>query len=95
VIHCTDILLALAEPLPQWLNFLAMALALLLVGFASFLWFALIRKKRSRRRKRRQFKPRRGEPHERRERNPTLAETGGLPPIREETKTEETPPPPP
>jgi hypothetical protein len=88
-------LLALAEPLPQWLNFSAMALALLLVGFASFLWFALIRKRRHRRRKRRHAKPRRNEPREYRTRNPTLAETGGLPPIREEKKTEETPHPPP
>jgi hypothetical protein len=67
-------LLAVFEPLPQWLNFLAMALAILLVAGGSLLWFLAFRHKRKRKRRH----------HHRREKrsvNPTLAQSGGLPPI--------------
>ena len=78
----TDTLLATFEPLPQWLNFLVMALAIMLVAIASMLWIIFFRKKGPRRRKRHRHrdngpcKP-----------NPTLAESGGLPPIRKEKKS--------
>jgi hypothetical protein len=74
-------LLAVIEPLPQWLYFLIMAVTILLAAFASLFGFVLLRKKirhhhhhHRRRRKRAEL----------RKLNPTLAETGGLPPAREE-----------
>jgi hypothetical protein len=73
-------LLSVYEPLPQWLNFLAMAGGLLLGTFAVLIWFLAHRKKRKRKRKPRH--------HEKRRLNPTLAEAGGLPPAREEKKTD-------
>jgi hypothetical protein len=82
------ILLATFEPLPEWLNFLAMALAIAFVAFAALLWIVLFRKKSRRHRKRHRSHHR--EPHKI---NPTLAESGGLPPIREE-KNSDTPAPP-
>jgi hypothetical protein len=68
-------MLAAMEPLPQWANFLAMALAILLVALGSLIWFAMARKKRKRKRKHHN--------HEKRQLNPTLAECGGLPPKRD------------
>jgi preprotein translocase subunit YajC len=68
------------EPLPQWLNFLAMALVILLTAIGSLIWFLAFRKKRKRKRK--------PHNHEKRQLNPTLAQTGGLPPLREEKKTD-------
>jgi len=86
--HSADTLLAAFEPLPQWLNFLAMAVAILLVALVSFLWFALFRKKKRRHKRKHR---RQGE---QRKLNPTLAESGGLPPVREKKGIEGTPPPP-
>ena len=63
------------EPLPQWANFLVMALVILLVGIGSLIWFVMFRKKRKRKRKHHN--------HEARQLNPTLAECGGLPPRRD------------
>jgi hypothetical protein len=74
-------------PLPQWLNFLAMAVALLLGVFGVFLWAVMFRKKRHRKRRKRHE-------HEKRQLNPTLAESGGLPPLRTERKTDAPTPPP-
>ncbi len=73
-------LLAVYEPLPQWLNFLVMAGSLLLVAFGALIWFLALRNKKKRKRKPRH--------HEKRQLNPTLAEAGGLPPLREEKKTD-------
>ena len=70
------LMLAFAEPLPQWLNFLAMAVTILLVAIGSLIWFISFRKKRKRKRK-----PSRS--GGKRPLNPTLAETGGLPPKRD------------
>jgi hypothetical protein len=81
--NSTDILLATFEPLPQWLNFLAMALSVVLVAFATLLWLVLFRKKGRRQRKRHRHHSR-----EPRKLNPTLAESGGLPPIREEKNSD-------
>jgi cytochrome c-type biogenesis protein CcmH/NrfF len=68
--------LAAIEPLPQWANFLAMALVILLVAIGSLIWFLMFRKKRKRKRKHHS--------HEKRQLNPTLAECGGLPPKRDD-----------
>jgi hypothetical protein len=74
-------MLAAMEPLPQWANFLAMALSILLVAIGSLIWFLMFRKKRKRKRKHHN--------HEKRQLNPTLAECGGLPPVRDENQTDE------
>jgi len=79
-------LLAVSEPLPQWqnqwLNFLAMAGGLLLGAISVLIWLVKFRKKRKRK-----YRQRR---HEERKLNPTLAESGGLPP----KKTDAPAPPP-
>jgi hypothetical protein len=73
-------MLALSEPLQQWLNFLAMAGGMLLVASGTLIWYVVFRKGRKpRKRKRRQH-------HEHRTLNPTLSQTGGLPPVRKEEK---------
>ena len=87
VIIFADTLLAAIEPLPQWRNFLAMAGSLLLVAIGVLLWFVMFRKKRRRKR-------RKHHEHEKRHINPTLAESGGLPPLREEIRTDAPTPPP-
>ena len=74
-------MLAVYEPLPQWLNFLAMAMALILSALGVLIWAIMFRKKR--RRKKRKHHAHRGE----RKPNPTLAEIGGLPPERPEEKS--------
>ena len=74
-------MLAVYEPLPQWLNFLAMFIALVLGTFGVLLWAVMVRKKR--RRKHRKRHEHRGE----RKPNPTLAESGGLPPHRPPEKS--------
>lgn len=79
-------LLAVYEPMPGWLNFLAMAFALVLGVLGVLLWAVMIRKKR--RRKHRPHHAHRGE----RKPNPTLAETGGLPPFRPDENPNDQPP---
>jgi Trk-type K+ transport system membrane component len=68
-------MLAVSAPLPQWFNFLAMAAGMLLGILGVLIWFLFFRKKQKR--KRRQHH------HEKRLANPTLANTGGLPPKRD------------
>jgi hypothetical protein len=68
-------LLAVLQPLPPWLNFLAVAGCMLLGALGVLIWYLFFRKKRKRR-----HKP---QHREKRPLNPTLAETGGLPPRRE------------
>jgi hypothetical protein len=68
-------ILAVFEPLPQWVNFLAVAGCMLLGAVGSLVWFVAFRKKRKRKR--------RHHNHEKHPLNPTLAETGGLPPKRD------------
>ncbi len=72
-------MLAAFEPLPQWANFLAIFAVIVLSAFAVLLWAVLFRKKRKRKYRRHQ--------HEQRKLNPTLAESGGLPPARENEKS--------
>jgi hypothetical protein len=79
-----ETVLAVVKPLPAWLNYLVLVATLLLAAFAVFVWAVAFRKK-PRPRKRRH----RREHHEQRRPNPTLAETGGLPPAHEP----ENPPP--
>lgn len=79
-------MLAVFAPLPQWLNFLAMAVALVLGAFGVLLWAVMFRKRRKR--KYRKHHEHRGE----RKPNPTLAEIGGLPPLRPIEKPNAQPP---
>jgi len=79
-------LLAIFEPLPDWLNFAAMAGALLLGALGVLIWIVMSRKKR--RRKYRKHHEHRGE----RKANPTLAEVGGLPPLRAAENPADQPP---
>ena len=79
-------MLAVYEPLPQWVNFLAIFVAVALVSIGVLLWVVMFRKRR-----RRKHHKRRGH-HEQRKHNPTLAEAGGLPPLRETDKSSDLPP---
>ena len=67
-------LLAVLQPLPPWLNFLAVAGCMLLGALGVLIWYLFFRKKRKRKHKHHRDK---------RPLNPTLAETGGLPPKRD------------
>jgi|GEM_PF-1562549 len=75
-------LMAVYEPLPQWLNFLIMVSAIALVAFGVLIWAVKFRKKRQRKYRRR-HRDGRGKPKA----NPTLADNGGLPPVRPTGKT--------
>jgi hypothetical protein len=83
VIIFSDRILALVEPLPEWLNFLAVGGAMLLVALVALIWVGYARRKPRRRRIRRQHKRH----SEKRAANPTLAQTGGLPPVRDDDPT--------
>jgi hypothetical protein len=76
--------LAVFEPLPQWADFLILAGVFMLVAIGALVWIVVFRKKKKRKHRRHQ--------HEQRKFNPTLAESGGLPSVREEKKSG--PPPP-
>jgi len=76
-------LMAVYEPLPQWLNFLVMVSAIALVAFGVLIWAVKFRKKRQRKYRRR-HRSGRGKPKA----NPTLADNGGLPPVRPTGKTD-------
>jgi hypothetical protein len=77
--YYADTMLAAVEPLPPWVTFLIMAGSLTLGALAVMVWFLMFRKKRHRKR-------RRHHQHEDRQLNPTLAQVGGLPPVREEDR---------
>jgi len=59
--------------MPDWMDFLIMAGAFLLVAAGSALWLLFLRRPRRRRKNRH---------HRRRSAPVTLAQTGGLPPVR-------------
>jgi hypothetical protein len=84
---CTKTMLALTEPLPQWLNFLAMAAGILLVAGGTMVWYVVSRQGRKPRKRKHR--------HHRKHRalNPTLSQTGGLPPRKEEKTGAPVPPP--
>jgi hypothetical protein len=69
----------------EWLFFFAVLLVLGLAVGGLIIWLTLFRKSGKRRRKNR---------NHRRRKNPTLAETGGLPPVRESKKPDAPTPPP-
>jgi hypothetical protein len=65
---------------PGWVDFFIMAGAIALVAIGALIWIFFFRKPgRRRRRKSRHH-------HERRLPNPTLAQNGGLPPVRQKEK---------
>lgn len=82
----SDRLLDLAGPWPTWLYFVVVISAILLVAIAALVWVGYLRRNPRRRRKRRHRHRRSGDskvPGA----NPTLAQTGGLPPVREQKQT--------
>jgi len=64
---------------PEWVDFLIMAGAIILVATGALIWTFFIRKPGRRKRKYHHH-------HERCLPNPTLAQNGGLPPIRQKEK---------
>jgi len=70
-----ETMLAAATPLPQWENFLVFFAVILLSAVVVFLWAVFFRKKLKRKHRSRRHR-------EHRKPNPTLAESGGLPPAR-------------
>ena len=87
VMNSAHTLLAVMGPLPQWFNFLAMAVSILLAAISALILLVIFRKKKRHRRRKRHH-------YEQRQLNPTLAETGGLPPVRENEKSSGRTPPP-
>jgi hypothetical protein len=70
---------------PVWVDFFIMTGAFALVGIGVLIWIFFFRKPGRRRRKHRHR-------HEHRSPNPTLAQSGGLPPVRQEEKPSPRPP---
>jgi len=85
-------MLAVFEPLPVWVNFLAMFLALVLASVGGLLWAVVFRRKRRRKHHKRHNHQTGRNHHEQRKPNSTLAETDGLPPFRPSEKPGEQPP---
>jgi hypothetical protein len=83
-----DGLPAIGQMPPAWVDFFIMLGAFTLVAIGALIWIFFLRKPGKRRRKHRHR-------HEHRLPNPTLAQNGGLPPIRREEKPSRQPPPPP
>jgi peptidoglycan/LPS O-acetylase OafA/YrhL len=76
-----DALPAIGRMTPPWVDFFIMAGAIALVAIGALVWTFFIRKPgRRRRRKSRHH-------HEHHLPNPTLAQNGGLPPVRREEKS--------
>jgi len=71
---------------PEWIDFFIMLGSFLLVAAGALIWLFFIRKPGKRRRKRRHHQ-------EHHLPNPTLAQSGGLPPIRKEEKPPRQPSP--
>jgi hypothetical protein len=70
---------AVGRMTPEWVNFFFMTGAFALVGIGMLIWIFFFRKPGQRRRKHRHR-------HEHRSSNPTVAQNGGLPPVRQEEK---------
>jgi hypothetical protein len=81
-----DGLPAMGRLSPAWANFFIMAGVFALVAISALIWVIFLRKPGKRRRKHRHR-------HERRSSNPTLVQSGGLPPVRPEEKPFRRPPP--
>ncbi len=71
---------------PVWVDFFIMAGILLLLSIGLLVWSVYFRKRG--RKRRRKYRGR----HDRRSVNPTLAQTGGLPPVRPPEAPEKPPP---
>jgi peptidoglycan/LPS O-acetylase OafA/YrhL len=83
-----DSLPAIGRISPAWADFFIMVGAFALVAIGALIWVLFFRKPGRRRRKHRHR-------HERLSPNPTLAQNGGLPPVRqEETPARRSPPTP-
>jgi hypothetical protein len=81
-----DGLPAVGQLSPAWVDFFIVFGVIALVALLTFIWAIVFHKTGKRRRKRRQR-------HKHRSLNPTLAEMGGLPPVREADKpSSQTPP---
>jgi hypothetical protein len=76
------------DSLPEWLDVLLIIALMLVAGLVLLIWFTMFRRKKRRRH-------RRHHPHYHAPKQtlPTLAQTGGLPPAREEKKTDQPMPP--
>ncbi|HXI72167.1 MAG TPA: hypothetical protein VNN22_17565 [Verrucomicrobiae bacterium] len=85
-------MLAVYEPLPVWVNFLAIFAALVLASIGGLVWAVVFRRKRRRKHHKRHNHQKGRNHHEPRKPNPTLAETGGLPPFRPSETPGEQPP---
>jgi len=72
---------ALHRMTPSWMDFFIMTGAIALVAIGALIWTFYFRKPGRRRRRKSHHR------HERRPPNPTLAQNGGLPPVRPEGKT--------
>jgi len=70
---------------PAWADFFIMLGAFAFVATGALVWIFFFRKPKRRRRKRRHR-------HEHRSLNPTLSQSGGLPPVRLEEKPPRQPP---
>jgi hypothetical protein len=81
-----DALPALGRISPAWVDFFIMVGVFLLVAIGALIWVLFFRKPGRRRRKHRHR-------HEHRSPNPTLAQNGGLPPVRQEEIPFRRPPP--
>ena len=69
-----------------WMNFLVMAAVFVLVAASALVWVFYVRKRRHKHRHKHRHR------RERRPVNPTLAETGGLPPVRSSEPPDTSPP---
>jgi len=77
---------AISRMAPEWVNFFIMTGTFALVGVGMLIWVFFFRKPGRQRRKHHHR-------HEHRSSNPTLAQNGGLPPVRQEEKPFSRPPP--
>jgi heme/copper-type cytochrome/quinol oxidase subunit 2 len=73
---------------PEWVDLFIVLAAIFLLVLGIFFWALFLRKRKGARRR-----IRRRHHHEHRTANPTLAQTGGLPPVREEANPTQTPQP--
>jgi hypothetical protein len=77
---------AIGRMAPEWVDFFIMTSTFALVGIGMLIWVFFFRKPGRQRRKHHHR-------HEHRSSNPTLAQNGGLPPVRQEEKPFSRPPP--
>jgi hypothetical protein len=80
-------LLPVGRMTPVWVDFFIMTGILLLLAIGLLVWSVYFRKRG--RKRRRRYRGR----HDRRSANPTLAQTGGLPPVRHPEASDKPPPP--